>query len=169
MERDLKGIRTKRKLADALAELLETRPLDRVRVHSLTDRCDLHRQTFYYHFSDVYALFAWSLAEDGAALSEALTAAADWHEALDLLLETASSRRGWFLAVLNRAPPESREKFFAGLLTPLTEKAGCAEDEGVRAILLSLLEKRIRDGCGPAREGMAALLEQMERAGGIRN
>ena len=63
MESVPKGRRTKEKLARALEELLESRPLDRVRVHDLTDRCDIHRQTFYYHFTDVYALFTWTVEE----------------------------------------------------------------------------------------------------------
>lgn len=165
MDRAMKGIRTKRKLADALRELLETRPLERVRVHHLTDRCDIHRQTFYYHFPDVYALFAWAVREDGAELAARLAAAPGWREALELLLRDIPPRRGWFLAVLNQASPESRQAFFDGLLAPIAEKAGISDPGGVSVILLSLLEKWIRDGCGPAPEGMAALLEGMEHSG----
>lgn len=164
MHRDMKGIRTKRRLAEALGDLLETRPLERVRVHHLTDRCELHRQTFYYHFSDVYALFAWSVQREGAELAARLEAAPDWRGALELLLREIPPRRGWFLAVLNQAPPESRRAFFDGILTPIAGRAGTADPGGVRAILLSLLEKWIRDGCGPVPEGMAVLLEQMENA-----
>lgn len=163
MGRATKGIRTKRKLADALQDLLETRSLERVRVHHLTDRCEIHRQTFYYHFADVYALFTWSVQEDG--LATRLEAAPDWREALETLLQAVPPRRGWFLSVLNQAPPEIRRAFFDGLLAPITEKAGVAGDGGVSDILLSLLEKWIRDGCGPAPEGMAALLEQVENSG----
>ena len=74
MQRALKGTRTKRKLADALKDLLETRSLERVRVHHLTDLCEIHRQTFYYHFADVYQLFDWSVQEDGAELAARLAA-----------------------------------------------------------------------------------------------
>lgn len=165
MHRAMKGTRTKRKLADALGELLETGPLERIRVHNLTDRCEIHRQTFYYHFTDVYALFAWSVREEGAALAARLEAARDWREALELLLEAIPPRRGWFLAVLNQADPEVRRAFFDGLLDPVARKTGTADPGGVSAILLSLLEKWIRDGCVSAPEGMAVLLEQMENAG----
>lgn len=172
MHRAMKGTRTKRKLADALGELLETGPLERIRVHNLTDRCEIHRQTFYYHFTDVYALFAWSVREEGAALAARLEAARDWREAardwreaLEFLLEAIPPRRGWFLAVLNQADPEVRRAFFDGLLAPIAQKTGTADPGGVSAILLSLLEKWIRDGCISAPEGMAVLLEQMENAG----
>ena len=51
--------------------------------------------------------------------------------------------------------------FFRGLLAPIAGKAATPDPGGVSDILLSLLEKWIRDGCGPAPEGMAVLLEQM--------
>lgn len=161
MRRAMKGTRTKRKLADALKDLLETRPLERVRVHHLTDRCEIHRQTFYYHFTDVYQLLDWTVQEDGAALAARLAEAPDWRTALETLLQTIPPRRGWFLGILNQASPESRRMFFRGLLAPIAGKAATPDPGGVSDILLSLLEKWIRDGCGPAPEGMAVLLEQM--------
>ena len=149
MRRAMKGTRTKRKLADALKDLLETRPLERVRVHHLTDRCEIHRQTFYYHFADVYQLFDWSVQEDGAELAARLAASPGWREALETLLQAIPPRRGWFLAVLNQASPESRQAFFDGLLA----LSGIyTADYGFQGI---------RDGCGPVPEGMAVLLEQM--------
>ena len=161
MESVPKGRRTKEKLARALEELLESRPLDRVRVHDLTDRCDIHRQTFYYHFTDVYALFTWTVEETGRTLPARLAAAPGRREALEALLQAVAPRRGWFLTVLNEASPEVRQAFFGGLLAPVIRGAG-GGGEGITEILLSLLEKWIRDGCGPSPEGMTVLLEQAE-------
>lgn len=45
---------TERALLQALCELLEERPLDKVNVKDITDRCGLTRNTFYYHFHDIY-------------------------------------------------------------------------------------------------------------------
>ena len=45
---------TERALTEALTELLEERPLDKINVKDITDRCGLTRNTFYYHFHDVY-------------------------------------------------------------------------------------------------------------------
>ena len=103
MQKALKGTRTKRKLASALEAALERKPLDRVRVHDLTDPCDIHRQTFYYHFEDVYAL---------------------------ALLDRPAERRAFFDRVL---PPAARwDPRFAMILEPLVEKwvreDGAAED-----------------------------------------
>ncbi len=45
---------TERALTEALTELLEERPLDKINVVDITDKCGLTRNTFYYHFHDVY-------------------------------------------------------------------------------------------------------------------
>ena len=45
---------TERALLKALTELLEEHPLDRINVKDITDKCGVTRNTFYYHFHDVY-------------------------------------------------------------------------------------------------------------------
>ena len=56
--------RTKLALAKALQELLNTKTLDEVRVSELCNRCNLQRQSFYYHFQDKYDLVAWIFMQD---------------------------------------------------------------------------------------------------------
>ena len=56
--------RTKQALAKALQDLLRTKTLEEVRVSELCARCDLQRQSFYYHFQDKYDLVAWIFLQD---------------------------------------------------------------------------------------------------------
>jgi len=55
--------RTKQALAQALRQLLNTRTLDKITVKDITDCAGLNRQTFYYHFQDVYDLIRWIFEE----------------------------------------------------------------------------------------------------------
>lgn len=52
---------TKRKIGNALKELMETIPFEKITVSDITDKCEIHRQTFYYHFQDRYELLDWLL------------------------------------------------------------------------------------------------------------
>lgn len=53
------GNATKQALATALTELLNTTTLDNITVKDIVERADVSRQTFYYHFGDVYQLLDW--------------------------------------------------------------------------------------------------------------
>ncbi len=52
---------TKRKIAAALKELMQTTPFEKITVSDISNKCDMHRQTFYYHFHDRYELLDWLL------------------------------------------------------------------------------------------------------------
>ena len=53
------AIKTKRKLAAALKELMNNTTFDKITVSDITEKCKVHRQTFYYHFQDRYELLDW--------------------------------------------------------------------------------------------------------------
>ena len=61
--------RTKSQLDLALRTLLREKAPDQIRVRELTELCGIRRQSFYYHFTDVYDLFAWSVEQERAALA----------------------------------------------------------------------------------------------------
>lgn len=52
---------TKRKIAYALKELMQVMPFEKITISNITEKCDIHRQTFYYHFQDRYELLDWLL------------------------------------------------------------------------------------------------------------
>ncbi|GIP21147.1 TetR/AcrR family transcriptional regulator [Paenibacillus sp. J22TS3] len=50
---------TKKALAASLKRLMQEIPLNKISVKDLTEECHLNRQTFYYHFQDIYELLGW--------------------------------------------------------------------------------------------------------------
>ncbi len=50
---------TKRALAAALKELMETLPFSKISVGDICEKCDMNRKSFYYHFKDKYDLINW--------------------------------------------------------------------------------------------------------------
>ena len=51
-------MKTEHRLAEALKSMMAELPLEEISVASLARRCKVHRQTFYYHFNDIYDLLA---------------------------------------------------------------------------------------------------------------
>ena len=50
---------TKYALEQSLKKLLRERPLDKITIKDLVEDCGVNRQTFYYHFKDIYDLLEW--------------------------------------------------------------------------------------------------------------
>lgn len=50
---------TKRALAQAIKELMNEKPLVKISIADIGDRCQMNRQSFYYHFRDKYDLVNW--------------------------------------------------------------------------------------------------------------
>lgn len=85
---------TKRALAEALKRQLEQHPLERITVKDLTDECGLNRQTFYYHFQDIYDLLGFTFKEEAERTLGENRTYESWQEGfLNALCYVQSHRR----------------------------------------------------------------------------
>lgn len=87
-------MKTKYRLAAALKALMKTTPLDLISVKTLTEKCELNRQTFYYHFRNLYDLLMWiflneKITTEVEDLNEALTVLINYLEEEHLFIENA--------------------------------------------------------------------------------
>lgn len=56
-------IYTEKIIKDAFWELLEEKPYNKITVQNIADRCQLNRNTFYYHFEDIPMLMTDSIED----------------------------------------------------------------------------------------------------------
>ena len=40
-------------------DLLKEKPFNKITVNDIANKCDINRQTFYYHFQDIRDLIEW--------------------------------------------------------------------------------------------------------------
>ena len=170
--------RTKRALDAALRQLLEEKSLDQIRVRELTALCSIRRQSFYYHFPDVYALFAWSLARETEGLLAWQAQCLTWQQALRTLLVRLAQNRPYYRALLeHRGRAGLREVLALGGLLERTRdyyrrrsggpRPGPAELDCWETLLLTLLESWVRDELAQPPETLLALLEDVVRQGAV--
>lgn len=67
-----KSTNTKRTIAESLKKLTETMPLNKITIQNIVDNCSLNRQTFYYHFRDIYDLIEWIFTIEALSEDEGL-------------------------------------------------------------------------------------------------
>lgn len=176
------GGRTRRALEAAMRTLLRQKPLDQLRVREITELCGLRRQSFYYHFKDVYDLFAWSVRQEQDCLRARQEDCLTWRQAVGVLLERTAEERPFYQAVLrNQGRAGLREVLsLSGILEAVLAyyrgRSGAAPDPEAdrsrlrcwEAVLLSLLEGWIQEDPDLRPEELLPMLEEGMRqsAGG---
>lgn len=53
------SLMTKKALANSLKRLMRKKPLQKITIKDIVSDCGVNRQTFYYHFQDIYDLLDW--------------------------------------------------------------------------------------------------------------
>jgi AcrR family transcriptional regulator len=59
---------TKLQLVAALKTLMAQKPMDKITIAELTGICNIRRQSFYYHFEDIYDLLRWMFDNEAISL-----------------------------------------------------------------------------------------------------
>lgn len=110
---------TKQALEAALLDLLNTTTLDKITIKDIVERAQVSRQTFYYHFSDIYELVDWSFQDAVKRLGEAPVQ--DQRARMVLAVETLREQRN---LVMNVYHSLGRERLMQGLervIRPIVE------------------------------------------------
>ena len=55
--------KTKKAINKAFFEVLETKPLNKITISDIVKKCNVSRNTFYYHFKDIHDLEKYSVNE----------------------------------------------------------------------------------------------------------
>ena len=102
---------TKRALAASLKKLLAEKALDKITVTDLTEDCGVNRQTFYYHFRDIYDLVEWIYtSEASAALGEKKTYDT-WQQGFLEIFRYAQENRAFVLRTYHSLSREHLERY----------------------------------------------------------
>lgn len=65
MRHEINSINTKYALAESLKEIVNSgKPYDKITISNIVKNCNINRNTFYYHFSDIRELILWTLCND---------------------------------------------------------------------------------------------------------
>ena len=83
---------TKRALASALKELMESQPFSKISVGDICEKCEMNRKSFYYHFKDKYDLVNWIYQTEFVAVSRQKEYSTGWDLLEDLCAYFYESR-----------------------------------------------------------------------------
>lgn len=61
---------TKRKIADCVKELVLSKEISKITIHDIMQKTNMSRQSFYYHFQDIYDVLDWIVIHDMIEVSD---------------------------------------------------------------------------------------------------
>lgn len=92
---------TKNALANALKQLMRTKPFAKVYVGDIVSLCGVNRQTFYYHFKDKFDLARWIFETETAQFLNDVSSLEEWQHGLCGLCRYLQENKRYYLSILS--------------------------------------------------------------------
>ena len=103
--------KTKMKMGNALKRLMKNTTFEKITVSDITNECNIHRQTFYYHFQDIYDLAEWACVEDGKRALQDKRTYDTWQEGLEQIFEVVLKNKPFITNVYHSVSKEKIENY----------------------------------------------------------
>ena len=103
---------TKQQLASALKTLMAQKPMDKITISDLTNICRIRRQSFYYHFEDIYDLLRWMFQNEAISLLKQHEGTLLWQEGLLQLFRYLEENREVCLCAIRSVGRDHLKRFF---------------------------------------------------------
>ncbi|MBQ6059542.1 MAG: TetR/AcrR family transcriptional regulator C-terminal domain-containing protein [Clostridia bacterium] len=102
---------TQTAIINTFGSMLERMPFDKITVSGIIKECSISRNTFYYHFRDIYDLLDHWLDQE---LSVYMTMAGeeDWEESVRVFLNRCKTRKKLIYNLTNSISRERLEQYF---------------------------------------------------------
>ena len=109
---------TKRALAQAMKELIEEIPFEKINVGQICERCNMNRKSFYYHFRDKYDLVNWIFDTEFIAVASQKDFRTGW-EFFSELCGYLYQNRSFYLRALKIKGQNSFSDLFREMMEPV--------------------------------------------------
>ena len=111
---------TKKALATALKDLMQTQPFEKVSVGEICEACELNRKSFYYHFKDKYDLVEWIFHSEFIATVSAAKVTDRW-SFVRTLCDYFYRERAFYSKLLRLTGQNSFRQYFSEYLFQIVE------------------------------------------------
>ena len=103
--------RTKHAIVATFWQLLEEKTYNKITVQDIVDRCHVNRNTFYYHFADIYDLLDYMFRNEYEYVIGSIKSYSDLREGITLVIKEASKYKNLIINIYNSINREQLEKY----------------------------------------------------------
>ena len=108
-------------IAESFNSLVRQRGIDKVTVKAVIEDCGISRQTFYYHFHDIYDLAQWAFEEETAELLNGSLSAASWKEGFVMVARQLEENQVLLANICRSVPRRELEQRMKDLVQRLLD------------------------------------------------
>lgn len=102
---------TKQALATSLKKLMLKKSLPKITVKDLVDDCGVNRQTFYYHFQDIYELLGWIYKTEAVGSISNCKTYSTWQQGFLKIFQYVINNKSFCTSTFNSLGREHLENF----------------------------------------------------------
>lgn len=106
------GDATKHLLCESLKRKMAVKPLDKISIREIVEDCGTNRQTFYYHFQDIYDQLKWMYEQEAFSLVRDRANMLFWQDGILQLFHYLEENRAVMVCALKSMGHEHVKRFF---------------------------------------------------------
>ena len=115
----MSSLTTKKAIASSLKELLLEKPLTKITISDITKRCDINRQTFYYHFQDITDLVEWICLTDADNVLKDNKTYDTWQEGFLSIFKILKEDKPFVINIYHSVSLETLNRYLYKVVYPL--------------------------------------------------
>lgn len=87
MRQEEMTLKTKLAMAESLKKAMSKKPFSKITVRDITDDCNINRNTFYYHFQDIYELLHWMFSNEAIKVVQKFDLLTEYEAAISFVID----------------------------------------------------------------------------------
>lgn len=124
---------TRNMIRSVFMDMLEERPLDEITVTDLVNRCEINRKTFYYYYSDLYAVISELFEEEVERAAKAVGEGESWEKGFLTAVEIAEVHRRAIYHIYHSMSREELERYLSTIAGKIMERYVERESKDIAA------------------------------------
>ena len=111
---------TKKALGESLKKILSKKTLDNITVIDIVNDCGVNRQTFYYHFQDIYDLLDWIFQKEAESVLHHKINSENWKECLSSVFCYLIDNKDFIKNTYRSIGRDSLEQYLDNTMEPVS-------------------------------------------------
>ena len=122
----------KAEIIDVFCQQLKTTAMDKITVTEIIEKSGVSRNTFYYHFEDIYDLLRFVIMREEQKLRESALSLQSWQDVLKALISYAKEHKKEIYHIFNAMPRERIEQYVFSTTKDILYQIVSIEAKGLR-------------------------------------